>query len=223
MADIPFGTQPAASSEKVAAGTSFIEGLTGLAAIALAVIALAGVFPRILLSIATIALGAALLFEAGSVAARFSALMAESVNVATGSYQVSRWGGMTTGFLSGVAGIALGILSLLAIYPMVLVPIAVIAFGVAMIMDSGVNARLSALETEVAGFTGISKEVVRESAATSTGIQVIAGLSAVTLGILSLVGINPMALSLVGILTVGAALLMSGTIVGTKMVSMFRS
>lgn len=220
MANTQYGFESDKSAARVAVGTSFIEGLTGLGAIALAIIGLAGVFPRILLGVATIALGAALLFEAGSVAARFSALMALS---SAGSNQGSRYGGITAGFLAGAAGIALGILALLGIVPLVLVPIAVIAFGVSMIMDSGVNVRLSTLENEASGSEGLSREVARESAAASTGIQVLAGLGAITLGIIALTGINPLVLSLIGMLITGAALLLSGSVVGGKMVGFLKS
>lgn len=218
--ETPF--ENARSEEKVAAGTSLIEGVTGLAAVALAIIGLAGVFPTVLLSIATIALGAALLFEAGSVSARFSALMSEAYPQQA-NYEVGRWTGMTASFLGGAAGIALGILSLLGLAPMTLVPIAVIVFGAALIMDSGVNARLNSLETERSGLMGLSREVARESSAASVGVQVLVGLSGVTLGILALVGISAMILSLIAVLSIGASLLLGGSIIGGRMLSMFKS
>lgn len=214
--------QAAEKPEKVAAGTATIEGLTGLGAVALSIIGLANIYPMVLVAVSTIALGAALLFEAGSVAARFSALMAET-KAPSGSYSTGRWGGMTTGFLGGAAGIALGILSLLGIAPMILVPIAAIVYGFALIMDSGVRTRLAALESQFSGLSGLSQEVARETATASSGIQLIVGLGAITLGILALVGISSLALSLVAMLIVSAAVLLSGSVAGGRMVSMFRS
>ncbi len=65
----------------VASGSSIAEGLIGLGAVALAVIALANVFPVILLSIAVIAAGTALLFEAGTLSARYSRVRATGAGV----------------------------------------------------------------------------------------------------------------------------------------------
>lgn len=60
-------TDAAQGSERVAAGTAVVEGLTGLGAVALSIIGLANVLPMMLVAISTIALGAAFLFEAGAV------------------------------------------------------------------------------------------------------------------------------------------------------------
>ena len=63
---------------KEALGGSIAEGLSGIAAVALAIIGLAHVFPLLMASIATIALGAALAFEGGAISARYAALIEES-------------------------------------------------------------------------------------------------------------------------------------------------
>ncbi len=209
-------------SEKVAAGTSFIEGITGLAAVALAIIALAGIFPYSLVAIATIVTGAAMVFEAGTISARFSYLMKETRAPVEEDYSWSRWGGITSSFIAGAAGIVLGILALLRIYPMILVPVAVIGFGAGMVMDSGVRTRLSALECECFGLAGWRHDLAEESAAASSGIQVFIGLAAITMGILALVGIAPLILSLVGLLSVGSGVLIVGTVAGTKMMGVVR-
>jgi hypothetical protein len=198
---------------KVAAGTSFVEGMVALSAVALSIIGLANVYPMILVSVATIALGAALLFEAGAIAARFSAVRTLTTpNISIFGY----WSGIGISFVAGVGGIAMGILSVLGIKPMVLVPIAAIAFGCTLILDSWVNARISA---EV--IRGEDQEVVRETGTASYGLQVFAGLAAIALGILALVTAVPLLLSLVAMLSIGAAFLLSGTVIGGKMLQLF--
>lgn len=134
-----------------------------------------------------------------------------------------RWEGLTAGFLAGSAGIALGILSLLGIAPMVLVPIAAIVFGFALMMDSVVRIHLADLESKYSGLEGLHREVAQETASAASGTQVIAGLSAITLGILALVGIGSLTLSLVAMLTVGASVLLGGSLVGSRMMGIFRS
>jgi len=103
-----------------------------------------------------------------------------------------------------------------------LIPIAALVFGTALILDSGLNARLSSLESQKARKTGINQRVVRETAEESASIQVLMGLGVVTLGILSLIGIDTVVLSLVGILGVGAAILLSGALIGGRMAHAYR-
>jgi len=204
--------------ERVSTGTSYLEGLTGIAAIAIAIVGLAHVFSETLLAVATIAIGASLLFESGAIAARFAALMSDEENSAV---PMSRWGGMTTGFMAGLAGIALGILALVNIAPEVLTAIAAIVYGSALVFDSGVYARLNNIETNKSGLHGLSREIAYESGLTASGIQVLVGLGAITLGILALVGIHPLVLSLVAMLSVGAALLLSETLMGSSLKGVF--
>ncbi|MFZ0932329.1 MAG: hypothetical protein WAN11_27265 [Syntrophobacteraceae bacterium] len=207
------------TSERMAAGTSFIEGLVGLAAVALAIIGLAHIYPWLLASISTIALGAAFVFESGAIGARFSALAQDTQGSETAS---SKWSGITAGFLAGCAGIALGILALLGVEQTVLIPVATIVFGAALIMDSGIRVRLSAMESERFSLQGVGREVAREAASASSGIQVLFGLGGITLGILAVIGISPQTLSLVALLGVGAAVLVVGSLVGGRMMSIYR-
>ena len=111
---------------------------------------------------------------------------------------------MTVGFLAGCAGIALGVLSILGIVPHTLVPAAIIVYGAALVMDSGTRSSLSEMENEHFGVRGVTQEIARESASTLSGIQMLAGLGAITLGILAIIKIVPETLSLVGLLAVGA-------------------
>lgn len=203
---------------RAAAGTSFVEGMGGLAAVALSVVGLAHIHSYLLVSIAVIVLGTALLFEAGAIAAR-STLIRERVP----EVSLGHWAGIASCFMGGVAGIALGILSILGIKMLTLVPVAAIVFGGILILDSGVNARLNAAEFGGAKYTSFGESIMQETAMGSSGLQVLAGLSAITLGVLALVGINPLALSLIAMLTVGSALLLSGSVAGTRVLNMMRS
>ncbi len=210
----PSGTPP-----KAAMGASIAEAILGISAVALTIIGLVGVIPDLLLAISTIVIGAALLFEGGAVAARFNALMNQTgSDVGSGAH----WGGMTAEFLAGAAGIALGILSLLGVAPAYLLPIAAIVFGVALVLDSGVNTRISSLEAKRMGNFEFSNEVVRESARATAGIQVLVGLAAITLGTLALLGVSPLILTLVAMLCVGSANLLTGSLITARVMKLFQ-
>jgi hypothetical protein len=219
MAEPTYTSKEVSESKiKAAMGSSMTEGFIGIGAVALAIIGLAGVLPVILLAVATIALGVALAFEGGSISARYAALIEEG----EAKKDAARWGGVTSLFLAGVAGITLGILSLIGIVPGILIPVSAIAFGGALILDSGANERLSRLEAEYSEGFKTSESVMRETARTSAGLQVLVGLGAIALGILALVNVFPLVLSLVAMLSIGTVNLITGTIIGGRMATMFR-
>ena len=198
-------------------GGTVAEAVVGLGALAITIIGLANVYPWLLATVATIALGAAFVFEAGDVGRRYSYLASEEETVGT-----SQWGGMTAGFLAGCTGIALGVLAILAVVPHTLIPVAIIVYGAALVMDSGTQTNLSELESQRFGVRGFSQEIARESASSLSGIKVLVGLGAITLGILSIIHIAPETLCLVALLAIGAAVLMSGSLV-RRFVSFGRS
>src|SRR5512140_1249241 len=118
--------EPREEREKTAEfvfGGSAAEALVGAGAVVLAILGLANEWPGYMASIATIAVGAALLFPGVAIAARYSPL-AQMVGA-----KEELGAGMSGEVLGGAAGIVLGILSLLGIFPGLLMPIAIIVFG----------------------------------------------------------------------------------------------
>lgn len=206
------------SRVKAAMGSSITEGFIGIGAVALAIIGLAGILPSILVAVATIAIGVALAFEGGSISARYAALLTEGE---TRKEDATRLGGVTALFLAGVAGIAMGILSLIGIASGILIPVSAIAFGGALILDSGANARLSQLEVSHAEVKA-SESIMRETARSSAGLHMVVGLAGIALGILALVNVYPMVLSLVAMLSIGGVNLITGTMVGGRLATIFR-
>jgi hypothetical protein len=209
------------SHTKKAFSSMTVEGIIGMGAVAATIIGLSNVAPELLASIACIAVGVALAFEGGAISARYSALhgMAEGN---TNTDATARWGGMTTLFLAGAVGIALGILSLLGIVSMILLPAAAIVFGSALILDSGANARLSVLEARHSEEFKSREKIIKETAYASAGIELLVGIGSIVLGIVALNGVYPLVLILVAMLGIGAANLMTGAMIGGRMSSIFR-
>ena len=204
------------SMEVVTSG-SMIEAVGGFAAIVLAILSFATVAPAYLMPVATIALGMALLFEGGAVAVRYWRLPAE---IATGRWASTELAvGMFAEFVAGLVGITLGILALLGIAATTLLSTAVLVFGVALLLGSGLTSRLNRLEFKV-GEESPEKEspyrYVRFINRTATGIQVLIGLGATVLGILSLVGIASLTLTMISVLILGCSALLSGTAISSR-------
>jgi hypothetical protein len=201
-------------------GGSLAEGLVAIGAIVVAILALVGTFPLLLLSIAVIAVGAALLSEGAAITARFRNLLHEYTN---DRFSIAELGiGTTVESVGGVAAIALGILALLHLNPFILIPAAIITVGATLIFGSGANARLNAIRLPYAERHPIVAEISRETVLAATGIQLLVGTGAVTLGILALCGIFPMLLSLIAVLAVASAILFSGSSLAGRALEMLR-
>lgn len=204
---------------EVVAGGSLAETIGGAGAVVLAILALAGILPGYLAAVATIGVGAALLFEGASIATEFQTLRHD---VATNRTEASELGGgMTAETLAGLAGVALGILSLLGIAPTTLMAVALIVSGGGLLLGSAATNRLNGLRIRGA-VSDTARTVAQASVETASGAQVLVGAGGVVLGILALVGLAPATLIAVGMLSLGASVLFSGSAVGGKMLAILQ-
>jgi hypothetical protein len=197
-------------------GGSMTEAVGGAAAIVLAILGLIGVLPEVMASIATIAVGVALLTIGGVIAARYARAIgpAESPTI-----RREITGGMGMEALAGVATVVLGILALLRIAPITLLAVATIVLGAAMLMASGAMARLESLaRTEP---LGAEHPKTHDVVYAATGSEVLVGVGAVVLGILALSGHAPLTLVLVALLSIGASVLVSGSALAARFFESF--
>jgi hypothetical protein len=219
--------QVSAEHRGKAAPSMLFEAIAGVGAIVLAILGLTRILPHYMAAIGTIVVGAALV--------EGSALGVRSRRVSMPSGQPS------AEVLAGAAGVVLGVLALLGMSELVLLPVAVIVFGAALLI-AGFSAPLAAsvavrrresavsdAELELPGMRpddSIARALdpAEASARTTpleqlieappTGAQLLVGLAALVLGILALLGHSPMILTLVALLCVGCMELLSGAVLG---------
>jgi hypothetical protein len=204
---------------EVLAGGSVGEALGGAGAVVLAILGLAGVLPAITAPVASLAVGGGLMFVGGAVAARLSRLLKSTGGALA---QCELGSGMSAEFLGGGAGVVLSILALLRVAPTELLSVAALVYGGAILLGSGVTARLNHLQ--ILGSQGhpLAQEVAREATRAAAGTQVLVGLGAIVLGILSLVGVaHETTLVLVAMLGLGGSILLSGSAVTGRIVGVF--
>ncbi len=214
------------AAESRAAGESatyggFVDALGGIATMVLAIIALTGVKSDVLLSIATIVFGAALLIQGGAMLSEFAQIEV-TAEVPAGSSGA----GLSGLFLVGVAGIVLGVLALLGVYPLILASVAVIAFGGALVVSASSVWQLLTSRSVAARFQNrgsMLSAIASDVAAGSSGVQGMAGLAVIVLGILAVSGTYSLALTLVALLVAGAALVMTGSTLSGTMIGFMRS
>jgi len=200
--------------EGVAIG-SFTEGIGGAGAVVLAILGLIGVLPAPLAAIAAIAIGLSLIIGGGSVASQYSRLL-----VKTEPRQVAQLvaGGMSMEALCGLAGVVLGILALLHVSELTLLPASLVVFGAALLMASIATARVNDIRIRFAT-PEQSHELAQDAVYAASGSEVLVGAAAVVLGILALSGFDPLTMTLIGLLSVGASVLLSGISLAGRMVS----
>ena len=218
-------TYTSATTRDTAAYGGLVDAIGGVATIVLAIVGLAGVHADMMVAIATIVFGAALLIEGGTMVSEYARIMFPSGTTAATTQSYAS-GGLSALFLVGAAGIVLGVLALLGINGGTLTSVAIIAFGAALVLSSNSVWRLhqlkqSAESTESQAPSG-AMILANEVAAGSAGVQSLAGLAAIVLGVLALAGLNPAVLTLAALIALGATLILTGGSLSATVVSLMR-
>ncbi len=213
---------------ETAAYGGLVDAIGGVATIVLAVVGLAGVNGSLMASIATIVFGVALLIQGGTMLSEY----AQMIFPPGGSVgRIDQFGGSSLSlvFLAGAAGIVLGVLSLLGIHAPVLIPVAAITFGTALLLSANAVWQLYALSRTTmrsdmpSKFEG-SELLASEMASGSAGIQALAGLAVIVLGILAVAGAaNDQTLNLVALLALGSTIVVTGGSLSATVLSFMRS
>lgn len=194
------------------------ELLIALGAVVLAIVAIVGVFPTQLAAIAVICVGAMLLFQGAAVALHYSELLYEAgATDQVNSMESTQ--GIATEFLSGTAGIILGVLALVGLVPTTLMSVAVIAYGGSLLLTSGELTWRNALMTHEREAV---RQIVRQIGSAAAGAQLLVGLGMVVLGILGLVGMAATMMILVAVLATGALILLRSSAIGGLMLEFLR-
>jgi hypothetical protein len=181
------------------------EGAAGVAVIVLAIIALAGVSPEALASIAAIVIGVGLMVQAFNGAAEHWNMM--TANATAGAHGAAFGGDVMVDCMCGLTGIVLGILALVGMSAAHLLPPALIVFGGALLVGGAASMRAKTLPATLAGSETMA--VTYQGSPAASGMEILIGLAAIVLGIVSLLMAGTWVLVLVGFIAVGAALLLA--------------
>lgn len=210
-------------SREVAYGW-FADVLGGVAAAVLAIVGLAGVHSEMMVAIATMIFGAALLIESGTMLSEYGHVVFPSGQTATVTHEFTG-GSLSAVFTGGVAGIVLGIFALIGIHPTALTAIAVIVFGSALVFSSNALWHLHTLRHAMrsAGSWRSGSEVLAaEMTYGSTGMQALSGLAAIVLGILALIVTGSGVLTLTALLVLGTTIVLTGSAASEAVLSLMR-
>lgn len=205
------------AAEVVATG-SMVEVVAGVGAIVLGILGLSGVVPQTLAAIGVIAVGAAMLFEGSAIISRYGQLSRELDGSWTTATELG--GGVTLEFVGGLAVVVLGVLALLSLAPLTLMAIGIIAYGATLMLSAGTLTRLNRIETEEHPGPTSHETMARDAVLGGTAIQMLVGAGGVVLGIIALAGTRPDTLILVALLAFGSTILLSGSALTGRMLSL---
>ncbi|TXT48270.1 MAG: hypothetical protein FD139_192 [Methylocystaceae bacterium] len=224
-------TRDIASHDNAVAYGGLIDAIGGVATIVLVICGLVGIAPPMMVAIATIVFGVALLIQGGAMLSEYMQVVFPG-GVRTASAEQMGGNSLALVFLVGAAGIVLGVLSLLGISAAILTPVAAISYGTALLLSSNAVWRLYVLrrasaqmETAIGQSQHVGAEMLAsEMASGSAGIQALAGLAAIVLGILALAGSpNDLTLNLVALLALGSTIVLTGSTISATVLSFMRS
>ncbi len=121
---------------------------------------------------------------------------------------------MTGRLPGGIAGIVLGILSLLAVVPRILFPIAAILVGLTVTLGTWAIVHLNDLYTAKACEKEMTGAVARAGVRMIETLEASIGCGSIALGVLAfnMLGVSPVTLTLVAVLALGWCSLLNGTI-----------
>lgn len=201
---------------------SGVKSIGGLVVAALAILSLIGLIPRILMPIAGIVFGVAMLFEGLMVSGEYNRLAGWLVD--TTSERVELAGGSGVEVLVGLAAIALGILALVGLSPETLISALIIAGGAGLMMSAGTLHRLNDLQLMTNRASDFGRRLRHESMTSAAIAQMLGGIAALVLGILSLlaVGATYGTLAEVGMIVLGVAAAIGGGALAGKATMLYR-
>jgi hypothetical protein len=191
------------------------EAVGGAAGLVLAILGLLGILPLTLDAISGIVLGVAVLLGGAALAGRYSRAVPPTT-LPRARTDIS--GALGLQAIAGIAAIVLGVLALLGVNSLELLGITAIVLGAALLGVGGGIARLAR------SARWLRSEAARsdvDPASVTGGWEALVGIAAVVLGILTLTGHAPLTLTLVAMLCMGAALLVAGSLVASRLFSFF--
>ena len=208
----------------VTAGSA-LKTVGGIAVAVLAILALVGVIPRILMAIAGIVFGVAMFFEGAGITAEYRKLgrwLSDS-----SSEHIELAGGTGIEVAVGVAAVVLGILALIGVAPGTLIPVLVITGGAGLMIAVGTVHRLSDLQLMTSGASEFGRRLRHESMAGAAIVQTLGGLAALVLGILALIwnGTTPAGYGLlaeIGMICLGVAAAIGGGAIAGRSTMLYR-
>jgi hypothetical protein len=189
-----------------------------LALIVLSILALAGIYQLLLVSIAVIVAGVVLAADSAALSSQIAAALAAKAGHHIDAGELPS--GLNAGVVGGITGLVLGILAILNVAPHTLVAVAAIVFGAAVLFDFAARSHARALRMTTSETPEQSARLALATVSSTSTAALFTGAGLVTLGILALAGITSGVLVAVALLGLGAYVLLEGASMAGHLMSL---
>lgn len=201
-------------------GRSLAGTAGGIIAVVMTIFGLAHYHPDLMLQTATLFIGISLFFKGASIAYEYSKIVADLGNRRVRLSDFN--GGMAVELLSGTLGIILSILALFGMDADKLISIAIIIFGVGLLLGCAIIFKINSLKMHLYGIEPHKEKLADQMISSALSIQILVGIDAIVLGVLSFAGLASTTLNLVAILAMGTASILTGASTSGVLVENFR-
>jgi len=189
---------------------SVFDAATGALVALIAIIGFAGEAPRTMAALAFVGVGLAFVVEAAGIARR-SHKFADSRHPLGAQIMASALAQLFT----GATGAILGVLALIGIEPFVLLPIASIAFAVALLFGTGAAVQVDTIAAHIE--PSQTRRVIHEAVVGASGARLLIAFGVLVLGVLALAGVERLTLLLTVALSLAVALLLGSVSLGDRL------
>ena len=207
-------------AERLITGGTAAEGVAGVLTIVVAIAGLVGAPANYAFTIGAVVLGIGLVIAAGTLASKYLNLLQGPGGEELAGSELR--GGVGAGFIGGVAAIILGVLGWLGLLPTILTAVAIMVAGASMVVGTMATVRLNRLIIRRLVTRQNVRFFAHELISTGAGMQSLAGAAGIALGIISLVSSMSATLLLIGLVCMGASLLLSGSALSVRMLARAR-
>jgi hypothetical protein len=191
---------------------SVFDAAAGAVVAPIAIAGLCGFAPRTMASLALLGVGLAFVIEAAGIAARSQTLLGPESRIRS---EVS--GSVLTESLAGAVGFAFSFLALLGIAPYVMLALASVSFGVALLFGTGAAVQVDTVAAHLE--PSPTRRVIHEAVVGASGARLLLAAGSAILGLLALMGVESPTLVLTAALGLGISLLLGAASLGDRMPS----
>jgi hypothetical protein len=199
-----------ARSIKTLGNPSVFDAMAGAVVMLLAIVGLSGGAPRTLSALAFIGVGVAFIVEATGITRR-----SQSMEFPGRGVRSEVTGSALAESFTGSAGLVLGILALIGFEPYLMLPIASIAFGVALLFGTGAALQVDIVAAHLE--PSPTRRTIHEAVVAASGARLLVSFGCAVLGVLALAGVERPTLTLTAALSLGVALLLGSVSFGDRM------
>jgi hypothetical protein len=172
-----------------------------------------GSVPVYLMDVATVVIGVGLLIQGLTGGAHLTAAKAQGW-----MGKISFGGGVAAATLGGLIGLGLGVAALIGAVPKILCAIALIVYGVTVLLGVGTMMGVNQIAIQRCRVDPETEASCRGLMLGGAGLHVLVGIAAIVLGVLALFNLVPITLILVGLLAVSVGMLLGGLAVSCRTV-----